>query len=117
MRHFKISEFDSPDEEGSGSKMDKGFLNLLDNIRSDSGVVMKINSGYRTKKHNDLLRNASPNSSHMKGIAVDVHCTSSVDRKRLIFAALDNGVKRIGVAKTFIHLDIDNTKIEAIWVY
>jgi len=96
--------------------MDKGFLNLLDNIRSDSGVVMKINSGYRTKSHNEKI-GGSPNSSHMKGIAVDVHCTSSVDRKRLIFAALDNGVKRIGVAKTFIHLDIDNTKIEAIWVY
>ncbi len=116
MRHFKISEFDSPDEEGSGSKMDKGFLNLLDNIRSDSGVVMKINSGYRTKSHNEKI-GGSPNSSHMKGIAADIHCTSSVDRKRLIFAALDNGVKRIGVAKTFIHLDIDNTKIEAIWVY
>ena len=26
LKHFKLSEFDSPDEPGSGSKMDKKFL-------------------------------------------------------------------------------------------
>ena len=33
MRYFDISEFDSPDEPGSGQYMDDEFLEMLDNAR------------------------------------------------------------------------------------
>ena len=29
MRNFELSEFDSPDEQGSGKYMDEGFLSML----------------------------------------------------------------------------------------
>lgn len=122
MIHFDYREFDSPDMVGSGEMMNQAFLETLDQIREDSGVPMIVNSGYRTKEHNaqiykSLKKNVNTNSSHLKGIAVDIKCKDSQDRKKLIFAALDNGITRIGVSKTFIHLDMDETKVDAIWIY
>jgi len=39
LKYFKLSEFDSPDEVGSGAKMSRGFLLTLDKIRADYGNV------------------------------------------------------------------------------
>ena len=50
LEYFKIREFDSPDEVGSGDKMNTEFLEMLDCARSYAGIPFKINSGYRTKK-------------------------------------------------------------------
>ena len=33
LKYFKLSEFDSPDEVGSGSKMNYTFLEKLDQAR------------------------------------------------------------------------------------
>ena len=52
MLHFKLSEFDSPDEEGSGKYMDESFLMMLDHARGIAGIPFKINSAFRTKSHN-----------------------------------------------------------------
>ena len=116
MIHFDYWEFDSPDMAGSGECMDSGFLEILDKIREESKMKMRVNSGYRTKMHNAKV-GGSPNSSHMKGIAADISCKDSQERKKLIFAALDNGIKRIGISKTFLHFDSDDSKVSAIWVY
>ncbi len=116
MKYFENSEFDSPDMFGSGEMMNRKFLKVLDKIRKDSGVSMKVNSGYRTKVHNATV-GGSPNSSHLKGLAADISCKDSQDRKKLIFAALDNGITRIGISKTFLHFDSDDSKVDAIWVY
>ena len=43
LKYFKLSEFDSPDELGSGSKMDKKFLEQLDYARHNADVPFKIN--------------------------------------------------------------------------
>ena len=52
LRYFKLSEFDSPDEPGSGAKMQPETLQMLDAARHIAGVPFKITSGYRTKEHN-----------------------------------------------------------------
>ena len=50
LRHFKLDEFDSPDEKGSGKKMDKTFLlflekdvvlNLFYQVHSERNLIMK----------------------------------------------------------------------------
>ena len=115
MKHFTISEFDSPDEPGSGSKMDPDFLELLDMARELSGVPYKINSGYRTKKHNQDI-NGSQTSSHLKGLAVDIACKNSRNRYDIIYGLLGY-FTRIGIAETFIHVDNDYSKPDAIWLY
>jgi len=45
MLHFEISEFDSPDEIGSGQYMQSSTLQMLDDARSIAGIPFKINSG------------------------------------------------------------------------
>ena len=116
LKYFKLSEFDSPDEVGSGAKMARGFLLTLDKIRADYGKPLRVNSGYRTAEHNSLV-GGRVGSSHCKGMAVDFHCNNSADRTLLLAAIYKAGIVRVGIAKTFIHIDIDNNKGAACWLY
>ena len=116
--HFDLSEFDCKTLPGSGERMDPDFLNQLDRARELSGVPWSINSGFRTKAHNDTLKNASPNSSHIKGLAVDISARSSAARFAIVKAALQVGITRIGIGKGFVHLDVDPDKPQGvIWHY
>jgi len=117
LKHFTLSEFDSPDLPGSGEKMSKDFLKLLDKARSKANTPFKINSGYRTPSHNSKVGGKS-NSSHLVGKAADIHCTNSATRSKIIEALIKVGFNRIGIAKTFIHVDNDEDKNpNRIWVY
>ena len=121
MKHFKISEFDSPDLKGSGQKMDKVFLKLLDQARNRTeGVPFKILSGYRTIEHN-LYVGGRVGSSHLFGLAADIYLPkSSRDRFLIINALLEVGFNRLGIAfdKGFIHVDNDRSKDKnVIWTY
>jgi len=117
MRYFSYSEFDSPDEVGSGQKMHPDMLEMLDEVRDKFDKPIRINSGYRTAKHN-LKVGGTPNSSHLRGLAVDISCSSSVDRYHLLNCLLDVGFNRIGIAGSFIHVDIDLEKAkDVIWTY
>ncbi len=109
MRYFKLEEFDSPDKPGSGELMDQSLLTMLDELRGNCGFPLKINSGVRTETRNEAV-GGSPNSSHLKGLAVDIHCTESAKRFQIIAAALRLGFDRIGAAKTLIHMDLDPDK-------
>ena len=117
MKYFTYSEFDSPDEVGSGVNMNSDFLTMLERARELAGVPFIVNSGYRTKKHNEFV-GGSEKSSHIKGRAVDIKCTTSRERHIIIQALLSVGFNRIGIAKSFIHVDNDNEKYpNCIWVY
>ena len=41
LTYFNINEFDSPDEFGSGYRMDKDFLRRLDTARGIAGIPFK----------------------------------------------------------------------------
>ena len=117
MKYFNYSEFDSPDVIGSGKLMDKDFLNKLDELREKFDKPIKINSGYRTEDHNANVGGTS-SSSHIKGLAVDIACNNSKDRFAIIDICLDLGINRIGVAGTFIHIDVDSDKSpNVLWTY
>ena len=117
MKHFNYSEFDSPDVQGSGQMMNKLVLDMLDDVRDKFDKPIHINSGYRTPQHNEDV-GGTENSSHLRGFAVDIACNNSIDRFDLINCLLDVGFSRIGVAKTFIHADIDPDKSNGVmWTY
>ena len=116
LKYFSLDEFDSPDEAGSGSKMCTCFLKICDKIRADYGKPLRVNSGYRTEKHNAKIGGVK-NSSHKIGKAVDFSCTNSGDRMLLLNAIYKNGINRVGVGKGFIHIDTDSTKSNACWLY
>ena len=119
---FKLSEFDSPDSEGSGELMEHSVLERLDLARDIYGRPMIVNSGFRTIAHNKSLIDAgykaSRNSSHLLGLAVDIHCGNSNDRFLMLEAFLDAGFNRIGIGSNFIHVDCDEEKSPlVIWTY
>ena len=116
LNYFEISEFDSPDVEGSGSLMDIDFLLRLDAVRETCGIPFKINSGYRTSEWN-LKVGGRIGSSHLKGVAVDIHITNTATRTIILTALIKAGFTRIGIGHTFIHVDADTDKPNAIWLY
>jgi len=116
LEYFELSEFDSPDLPNSSKGMCADFLQMIDNARGIAGIPFKINSGMRTIAHNRSL-NSKDTSSHIKGCAADIHCNNSVDRSKIVAALIQAGFRRLGIANTFVHVDCDNEKPNAIWLY
>jgi uncharacterized protein YcbK (DUF882 family) len=116
MKYFTLDEFDCPSLPNSGKNMDTNFLTKLEEAREIAGVPFKITSGYRTKEHNEEVGGV-PNSSHLIGVAADVSVSSGHDRYVILNALIRAGFKRIGVAKTFIHCDTDDSKPNSVWTY
>jgi len=117
MKYFNYSEFDSPDVQGSGQLMDKTLLEMLDEVRDKFDKPIHITSGFRTPAHNEAVGGVET-SSHLKGLAVDIACTNSTDRFDLLNCILDVGFSRVGIAKKFIHIDIDFEKAQGVtWIY
>ena len=122
MRYFTFSEFDSPDQKGSGEMMDPDFLSMLDEARDCAGIPFVITSGFRSVSHNKKLMkegySASRNSSHLLGLAADIYCTDSRSRYIILDALQEVGFTRIGIAPNFLHVDLDTNKPQhRIWVY
>lgn len=117
LKHFTLSEFDSPDLPGSGKNMKAEFLHRLDNARSIAKIAFGINSGFRTLAHNAKVGGVSE-SSHTQGWAADIACKDGTKRWLIINSLLKSGINRIGVSSSFIHADCDPTKpANVIWTY
>jgi zinc D-Ala-D-Ala carboxypeptidase len=104
-------------EEINDGNMDLDFLSKLDEAREIANIPFKINSAYRSKEHNAKI-GGKPNSSHLKGLAVDISVTDSRSRFVVLEALIKVGFNRIGIADTFIHVDDDKEKSDrVVWTY
>ena len=93
------------------------LIEMLDKARGYAGVPFKINSGFRTPEQNKRA-GGKPDSAHLRGLAVDVKFTNSIERFKILSGAFKAGFKRIGLGKTFIHLDCDSSlDQEVVWDY
>jgi zinc D-Ala-D-Ala carboxypeptidase len=122
IKFFTLGEFDSPDKIGSGENMNLDFVRKLDEARELAGVPFKINSGFRTKEHNVYLEkkgyHVAKNSSHLKGLAADISTKDSKTRFLIVDSLIKVGFTRIGIGKTFVHVDSDVTKSQSVlWMY
>ena len=98
------------------NNMNKDFLFVLDEAREFAGIPFVINSAYRSPEHPLSIKNSS--SSHIKGLAVDIKATDSITRFKIVKALIEVGFTRIGIADTFIHVDLDLDKTQnVIWTY
>ena len=93
------------------------LMSILDTIRGDCGFPITITSGFRTKEENIRLKGSVEDSAHLIGLAVDVNIDTSAKRIKFVKSATKNGITRIGLDKTFCHIDIDISKNDGIWFY
>lgn len=103
-KYFKPNEIISLDPE---------LCAMLDEARGHAGVRFVITSGYRTKEKNEEV-GGTENSSHLLGLAVDIACTESQERLRIIIGLILAGFKRIGIARDHVHCDIDREKAQEV---
>lgn len=115
-KYFKESEFAC--KCGCGrNNISHALVDKLDEAREMSGKTMVIESGSRCPAHNKA-EGGKRNSAHLKGLAADVRCTTSRDRFRLLNIFYILGFKRIGLGKTFLHVDISKElPQEQAWHY
>ena len=82
---------------------------ILQMLRDHLQKPVVITSAYRCPSWNKKVGGVS-SSAHVFGLAVDIACVSSGDRYKIVRFLQSNGVERIGIAKNFIHFDIDEEK-------
>lgn len=89
------------------------LVDMLIMAQKMAGFQFTITSAYRSQAY-ERTKGRKGTSSHCKGLAVDVSARDSHTRFKVLAAALMSGIPRIGVGKTFLHLDIDETKAHPI---
>ena len=107
-KYFKPREFEKCTPSCSIPDMDEGFLALLDKVRETAGIPFLLSCAYRSVEW-DKAHNRTGNSAHTRGKAVDIICHSSATRMKIVKAAIECGITRIGIGKTFIHIDNDSS--------
>lgn len=102
LKYFEPSEFQE-DGKDVFDKMQPEFLKLLDEVRDRCGFPFQITSSYRSPEKNKKV-GGSLNSMHLQGRAVDIACTSSVQRWIIVREAIRSGLT-VGIMPNAIHLD------------
>lgn len=114
-KNFKLSDFSCPC--CGANEIKHYFIDMLQEARILAGVPFSINSGYRCPAHNKKV-GGKPTSDHLTGEGADIGCTASRERFLIVDALLTAGIKRIGIAKTFIHAGSrDDNPQGVLWLY
>ena len=104
--NFSKAEFDC--KHTGKNEMKPEFLELLQELRTQYGKPIIINSGYRDPSHPVEFRKNSP-GTHSLGLAADIRCQGE-EAYRILDLAFKLGFCGIGVKQhglyRFIHLDI-----------
>ena len=114
--HFRSEEFAC----GCGCGFDtvsQELVYLLESIRQEYGKPMIITSGCRCEYHNHAVGGV-PNSAHTRGTAADILVEGGLDRRKMVDLAVMNWASGIGVARSFVHVDVDDVLPRpSIWSY
>lgn len=109
---FKPNFFKDEEIEG----LDQELVAMLDWSRGRAGVPFQITCGVRNELQNTKIGGVE-NSSHLRGLAVDLACSDPNDRFKMMQALLLAGFRRIGLYDKHIHADRDKTlPQDVIWI-
>lgn len=115
--YFQAAEFEKCSPSCSMSQMDVNLLIMLDNLRFACGFPLVLSSAYRSSDW-DKAKGRSGSGPHTKGLAVDIICRDSYHRRVILENALRMKFQGIGIAETFIHLDISPRHYgPTVWLY
>lgn len=115
-KYFKAKEFQCKCGCDS-NEMHQEFVDKLTLAREIAGIPFVITSGYRCAKHNKAVGGVA-GSAHTTGWAVDIAAATGEQKFKITQALIIAGFTRIGIAKSFIHVDMDSSKPSpTIWLY
>jgi len=102
-------------------EMQDSFMKKLVNIREIVDMPFMVTSGFRCPAYNNEVSSTGFRGPHTTGRAIDIAVTGSRMRYLIIKTAMKIGINRIGIAKTFVHLDdltfFDGFDEEVAWPY
>lgn len=96
--------------------MDAAFLDKLLLAQKAYGKKFHITSAFRSLAH-EKFKGRNGLSSHCKGLAVDISAVAHNERLFIVAALIIMGFRRIGISRTFIHVDDDTSKVPSLWLY
>ena len=121
--NFKFYEFYSNSITGVKIRPPDGYVpniievaRQLQQLRDIVCQPIRINSGYRTKEWNLHVGGAS-SSQHLSAKAVDISVSNISIQKLLFYIGRYTDFKGIGIARTFVHVDIRDSEEPVIWYY
>lgn len=120
-QHFSSKEFTCSCKHSDciEQKISKELVEDLEKCRQEYGQAVIINSGYRCLKHNKEIGGAN-RSQHMEGKAADTRpkllTTDTMDEW---IKVLSGTFKAMGIAQSFIHVDVREMEGSArkVWYY
>jgi len=116
-KYFSQNDFTNAHPACKIENMDSEFMLKLDRARENAGVPFIVNSAYRSEDYERGM-GRDGTSSHTKGLAIDIKAETSGTKFKIVKSLILEGFTRIGVAKTFIHVDNDfNKDQEVLWPY
>lgn len=90
---------------------------LLDKAEKRVNFQLRYSSGFRCPACNTAAGGVR-HSAHLTGEAVDILSTSSSARLTILRTFIELGCRRIGIGKSFIHVDVSETlPQEVCWIY
>ena len=116
MKYFSIEDFDC--QETGENKMNPEFLKAIDHLRDACGFPFIVTSGYRSPNHSIEAAKVAAGKkvgTHAQGIAADIKVSGGAQRLTIVKHASAMGMS-VGVAKTFVHVDIRKTE-PMCWCY
>lgn len=81
------------------------LVQKLQVLRERLGRSLSVNSAMRCEAYNTKIGGASK-SQHINGVAVDIRALTGIEKYQIVDEALRAGFHGIGIADTFIHLDL-----------
>lgn len=108
--HFTVKEMECPC--CTRCEMQHNFMLQCEEFRYELQEPLRVTSGYRCAKHNASLKDSSPYSKHLEGLAADIIWTSN--KYKMISTAMKM-FDGIGIGKTYIH--VDKGGIKKVWIY
>jgi uncharacterized protein YcbK (DUF882 family) len=113
FKYFKVEDFEC--KETGENEISVAFIHALDQLRAACGFPFIVNSGYRSKEHSVEKRKPNGGGTHTRGIAADIRVSGGAQRMAIVKHASAMGMS-VGVAKTFVHVDIRKTE-PMCWCY
>lgn len=114
FKYFSRDEFACSETGNNG--IEDEFIAKLDDLREACHFPFRITSGYRDPSHSAEINKPGGGGTHTRGIAADIQVTGGAQRYAIVKHAMALGFNGIGVAKTFVHVDMRDGQ-PVMWSY